>query len=160
MVIWITGLPATGKTVVADALAALIRVQSPNVLRIDGDEIRSALGIVERYLPEERYGIARAYSRLSALFSNQGLLVICSTVSMFDEVREETKLAARGYFEVFLQATDDVRRARKPALLGGHGMTFSESNYQLPKAADLTLDNNGQNTPSELGAVIVSRLGL
>jgi adenylylsulfate kinase-like enzyme len=161
-VIWITGLPGAGKTVIARVLADLLKSEhSKSVVLLDGDEIRSVLDMITRYLPNERLALARTYGRLSNLFARQGHTVICATVSMFDEVRGENRGTSPYYFEVFVRASDEVRKARKSQLVGSQIQDIvapENKNYQLPGNSDLVLDNSGDRSPAELAKVIVDRL--
>ena len=160
--IWITGLPGAGKTVIAQALADLLRARNfGSVVLLDGDEIRSALGITTRYLPDERLALAKVYGRLCTLIANQGHTVVCSTVSMFDEIRSENRANNRRYFEVFVRADADLRALRKPMLTeerGDNHVTAEARSYQLPSNADLVLENAGDRSPLQLAECIVVRL--
>ena len=43
MIIWITGLSGAGKTTLARALYKSIKKKSPNILWIDGDELKKII---------------------------------------------------------------------------------------------------------------------
>ena len=162
LVIWITGLPAVGKTRIAQALATQLRNRrSASVVLLDGDEFRTALGIAARFQPEERLALAQSYGRLCRLFAQQGHTTICATVSMFNAVREENRDTCPAYFEVFVEASDAVRETRKPVLAAAPAedrVTTDNPQYQLPRTPDLVLANNGDQSPDALARSIVDRL--
>lgn len=70
---------------------------------LDGDELRNALQSRNNYDRSSRIELAKIYSRLASLLSNQGLNVIVSTVSLFHEVHIYNRKIHRNYREVFLE---------------------------------------------------------
>ena len=74
--IWVTGLPASGKTTVADILSKQLTQKKFKVLRLDGDELREALKNSEnmtKYDAESRLKNALTYSALAKS------LIVCGT---------------------------------------------------------------------------------
>lgn len=101
-VVWITGLPGSGKTTLARNL--VLRLNSKFRLRaivLDGDEIRATLG-VSGYELESRKRLAFTYHELAAVLAKQGFVVVVSTVSLFHEVHEKNREKLLNYLEVFL----------------------------------------------------------
>ena len=85
---WITGLSGSGKTTIAEVLYKHIKLKYTNTIFLDGDILREVLGCKDTsYEKESRKKLAMQYSRLSKLFTDQGINVIFATISMFDEVR-------------------------------------------------------------------------
>lgn len=108
LVVWITGYSGVGKTTLAQALTILLKGDGVNVVHLDGDRMREALGMSELgskpYDTESRFQLSLTYARLAAMISAQGLVVIVSTVSLFKEARNLCKRESPRYFEVFLDA--------------------------------------------------------
>jgi adenylylsulfate kinase len=79
-VIWITGLSGAGKTTLAQALLPML--PQPRLL-LDGDAVREALALLAGgYAREDRLKLALTYARLAKLAADQGVAVICATISM------------------------------------------------------------------------------
>lgn len=109
-VIWITGLSGAGKTTLAQTLVPLI---AEPTLWLDGDMIRQTLASVAGgYSRAERLNLAYSSARLCRLAAEQGLTVVCSIMAMFHEVRAWNRENLPGYFEVFLDMSEEVRLAR------------------------------------------------
>ena len=52
---------------------------------LDGDNIRESFDLPKDFSYEGRLKLARIYSRLAKLLSDQGFLVIVSVIAMFDK---------------------------------------------------------------------------
>ena len=86
-VYWITGLSGAGKTTIGTALYRQLKGNMDNVVLLDGDAIRKALGNDLGYSDAERRKVAYRNGGICKLLSDQGIHVVCCTISMYDEVR-------------------------------------------------------------------------
>ena len=103
MIIWITGLPGSGKTTLAKKLKSiLVTKTSRNIVLLDGDNIRSILPFKISYSNEDRMKLAFFYSKLSLLIEQSNSIVICSFVALFHSVQEHTRINSHDFFEIFL----------------------------------------------------------
>ena len=159
-VIWITGLPNSGKTTVAALLQQQLRARGITAVNLDGDNLRRLFSNRWGYSREERVELASAYSRLAAHLSMQGLTVIVSVVAMFDSVYRQNRDTIENYFEVFLDVPYD-ERVRRDTATAKHVYSssgYSESMYDPPQGADLNLSNCGQNTPDVVASQIAGHV--
>ncbi|WP_315763769.1 MULTISPECIES: adenylyl-sulfate kinase [unclassified Bradyrhizobium] len=117
-VFWITGLPRSGKTTLAGSLCAALRKAGRPVVALDGDAFRAACGNDLGYDDASRLQNARRLSGMCQLLSSQGLIVVCSTVSLFEEVHAWNRSNIEGYLEVVLNVSIDTLNRRDPILYG------------------------------------------
>ena len=109
MVIWLVGMSGVGKTTIGREVYALIKPVLPNTVFVDGDEVRG----IFRHEGDEAYTLAgrRLNSeRISALcrwLDRQGINVVCSMLSIFEEHRQANRAHLSRYFEVFIDASMD-----------------------------------------------------
>ncbi|MGB0909672.1 MAG: adenylyl-sulfate kinase [Nitrospirales bacterium] len=114
VVVRITGLSGAGKTSIAQALFEYWKTQSPNVVLIDGDRFRECIGDELGHSKEERLINAFRIARFAKFLSDQGIHVICATISLFRECEEWYWENLSDYYEVFLDVSLNVLRLRDP----------------------------------------------
>lgn len=155
-VYWITGLSGAGKTTIGKLLYEKLKEKYVNTVFLDGDILRKVFGDDLGYTKEDRRKCAMRYSRLCAMLEEQGMIVICCTISMFDSVRDWNRENIPVYREIYLKVSMDTLRARDQKGLysrsnteGGSVDVVGIHMYEKPKNPDLTLHNDGDKTPEE-----------
>lgn len=146
-VIWITGLSGSGKTTLA---LELVKFYQNKAILIDGDEVRKVLNLsTSGYDFNGRKNIAFMYAKLCNMLSNQGFLVICSTISMYDEVRNWNKDNNKYYCEIFLDIDEKERIKRDPKkLYANHknkvidNMAGLDFEIELPKNPNIIINKS------------------
>ncbi|MEJ3718498.1 adenylyl-sulfate kinase [Paenibacillus polymyxa] len=143
-VCWITGLSGAGKTTIAQIMFQKIQAQGTAVIWLDGDILREAFGGDLGYSYEDRNQCAFRYAKLCKIFSEQGLIVICSTISMFDNVREWNAHHIKKYFEVYLKVDLDVLKLQNNKQLYDDkdgSVVWEWVEYEEPKNPDMIILN-------------------
>ena len=82
-VLWMTGLPCSGKTTIAKKLQELI----PNMAILDGDELREWLSTKD-FSREGRNEHNRKVAHLAKLLLSHNVPVVVSLISPFNEHRK------------------------------------------------------------------------
>jgi adenylylsulfate kinase-like enzyme len=161
VVVWVTGLSASGKTTVSKHLVGLLTEYQPTIL-LDGDELRSALGVVGNYSKEQRVELAKNYFKLAKLLSNQGFIVVVAALAMFNEIYAWNRENQDNYVEVFLNYPVDELFKRDPKGLYARFRNGIEKNVagldlkvDTPDDPDLIFSND-QNLVAEEIALRVS----
>ena len=145
---WITGLAGAGKTTIGTLLYQYLKEQYSNTVIFDGDVLRQVFGNDLGYSREERFQCAMRYSRLCKLLVDQGIHVICCTISMFDEVREWNRAHIDNYLEIYIKVPIWVleernqknlyQEARKGSVKDVVGVDLE---LQFPKNPDILIIN-------------------
>lgn len=117
-VIWVTGLSGSGKSTLAKEFVHRLRVVGETVVMLDGDEMRAVFGATKASSVNHgragRLALAMQYAKLCQLIANQGVTVVCSTISMFKEVHSWNRENQPSYLEVYLKVPLSELRKRDP----------------------------------------------
>lgn len=153
---WITGLSGAGKTTIGNRLYYEAKKDRKNVILLDGDILKSIVEDTVGYSDEDRRKRAMKYARLCKVLTDQGMIVVCCTIAMYDEVREWNRKNNKGYVEVFLNVPMEVLRARDQKGLYSKyekgavsNLTGADLQVELPKTPDIEIINDGSLTISE-----------
>ena len=109
LTVWFTGLPSAGKTTIARALEKRLLDDGHRVEILDGDVVRTYLTKDLGYSREDRDENIRRIGFVAHMLSRNGVVVLCSVVSPYREVREELRTLHDGRFiEVYVSTPVDV----------------------------------------------------
>jgi len=152
VIIWLTGLSASGKTTIGRHLYELWTVEEQNTVIVDGDEIRDILKSStgnNAYTELGRHYIAERYCDLCVWLDRQGINVICCTISSFEELRERNRKTLSKYFEVYVKVPMETLYARDqknlyaPALAGEvKNVVGVDMEFSPPRSPDMVVDNS------------------
>ncbi len=131
-VLWLTGLPASGKKAVGDAVHKALVNERLKVERLDSSDIRHLFPDVG-FSPEEvDYHVRRA-GHLVAMLERNGVCVVFSSVSPFRESRRFARKLARNFVEVYLKTTPEACERRDAE---GHYRKARAGEYQYFPGVD------------------------
>ncbi|PWE45225.1 adenylyl-sulfate kinase [Pseudomonas prosekii] len=151
--ILLTGLPAAGKSTLAQALHAALFERGAQSVVLDGDGLRVGLNRDLGFADSDRQENIRRASELAALLVENGQIVILAMIAPLLELREIfAQRLGEDYHEVWCSASLVVCEQRDPK---GHyararrgdlaGFTGVSAPYQSPLSAALVLDTGGQS---------------
>jgi adenylylsulfate kinase len=110
-VLWFTGLPASGKKVVADRVFQELKNQKLKVERIDSNDVRPLFPETGFTPPEVNRHVKRA-GHLCAMLEKNGVIVVASFVSPYLSSREFARQQAKIFVEVYMQSTPEACEKR------------------------------------------------
>ena len=110
VVVWFTGLPASGKTTLAQRVRARLAGRRACVL-LDSDELRDVLGAAG-YGGGERDRFYGVLAELAALLARQGHVVLVAATAPRRAHREAARAAAPAFREVWVRAALAACEAR------------------------------------------------
>ena len=155
-VYWITGLSGAGKTTIGTLLYHIMREKKPNVFRLDGDIARWAYNDVTDFSIEARRDCAFRHARVSKMIADQGIDVICCTVSLFHDVQAWNRANFARYVEIFLDVPMDIleRRNQKGMYAKAKAGQMKDvmgvdQKMELPLRPDVHFVNDGRLSPEE-----------
>lgn len=151
-VYFFTGLSGAGKTTLGGLFHERLKATKPNVVLLDGDEIRVAFGEDVGYTQAERLRWAGRIFRVCKLLSNQGIDVVVCSIAMYESVRQWNRENILNYKEIYIKVSRDtlLRRNQKGLYTAGKNVVGIDLPFDEPQAPDLVVHNDGDKTPLEL----------
>jgi len=148
-VLWLTGLPSSGKSTLAHELERHLFERGCNAYVLDGDNVRHRLNQDLGFSAEDRKENIRRIGEVANLFSDAGIVVISAFISPFREDRDQARaLNPPGrFFEVYCKCGVEVCAQRDPKglyrrALSGEIPEFTGVNapYEEPLSPDCVLE--------------------
>ncbi|MCU7805545.1 MAG: adenylyl-sulfate kinase [Candidatus Thiodiazotropha sp. (ex Lucinoma borealis)] len=146
LVIWFTGLSASGKSTIAGALEQILTSQGYHTYLLDGDNVRHGLCNDLSFSNSDRQENIRRVGEVAKLMADAGLITLAAFISPFQADRRlARKILPKGQFiEVFVDAPLDVCRERDPKGLYAKAdrgeikqFTGIDSPYEIPEKPEV-----------------------
>lgn len=147
-VLWFTGLSASGKSTLANAVARKLFQQNVDNYVLDGDNIRHGLNKDLGFSEEDRTENIRRIGEVARLFVDNGTIVLTAFISPFRADRSQVRdiLGENEFIEVFVDCPIEECEKRDPKGLykkarDGQIKQFTgiDSPYEAPEQAEVTI---------------------
>jgi len=144
-VVWLTGLPSSGKSTLAARLVSRLRAAGRASAILDGDEVRAALVPRPGYTAPERDAFYATLAGLAALLARQGLVAVVPATAHRRAWRRRARDLAPRFVEVHVDVNAEECRRRdakglyaKAALGGARDLPGAGAEYEPPEAPEVT----------------------
>jgi bifunctional enzyme CysN/CysC len=148
--VWVTGLPAAGKTTLCAALERELVARGRAAYCLDGDEIRRELCRDLGFDRESRAENVRRVAHIGRILADAGVVAIVALVSPFAadrrRARELHKEIGIEFVEVFIDTPVEVCQTRDPKGLYAKarrgelsGLTGAGGSYETPENPEIRL---------------------
>jgi len=163
IVIWLTGLPASGKSTVAHELEWKLLKMGKLAYVLDGDNIRHGLNGDLGFSPEDRKENIRRISEVAKLFADAGIITITAFISPYRADRERArKLLKDGEFiEVYVKCPTEILIERDPKglykkALAGEIKEFTgiSAPYEEPENPEIVLNTNEETVEESVEKIL------
>lgn len=113
-VIWLTGLPAAGKSTIANALGKELMQSGIYSIILDGDQLRKGLNRDLGFSPADRAENVRRVGEVARFLIHNGIMVIVAVVSPSEVERQKARyfFEKDRFIEVFVDCPVDVCEKR------------------------------------------------
>ncbi|OXS60154.1 adenylyl-sulfate kinase [Rossellomorea vietnamensis] len=148
-ILWFTGLSASGKSTVANALAASLFNQGKQVYVLDGDNVRHGLNQDLGFNEDDRKENIRRIGEVSKLFIDSGQIVLTAFISPFRKDRDVVRslVGPEEFLEIYVHCSLEecekrdpkglYKKARKKEITHFTGISAP---YEEPENPEIVLD--------------------
>ncbi len=162
--VWITGLPGSGKTTIANGLKPMLKARGLGVEVFDGDWVRRELSPDLGFSKEDRELHNKRVIHMSKLLVKHGVAVVVCLISPYREIRRYAREQIGSFIEVWAKADIEICKERDPkglyakALRGEiQDMTGIQHPYEEPENPEVIIDTERQ-MPRESAETIMEVL--
>jgi bifunctional enzyme CysN/CysC len=149
-VVWLTGLPASGKSTLAKALERRLFTNGGSPILLDGDTLRAGLNNDLGFSAADRSENIRRLAEVATHLARNGHIAIVAAVSPAREDRATARrIADTAFREIHVATPAEVCEERDPK---GHykkaragalaSFTGIGNDYEAPQAAELVIDTS------------------
>ena len=162
LVLWLTGLPAAGKTTIAMHVERELFRRDYHVYALDGDTLRTGLNSDLDFSDEGRRENIRRVAEVGRLLADAGTIALISLVSPSARDRAQARaIVGEPFREAYVSASVAVCEARDPKNLyrrarAGEiqGFTGVDAPYDVPVVPDLVLDTERGDVERNVAAAV------
>jgi adenylylsulfate kinase len=161
--IWITGIPASGKSSLTRELVKKLAIRGISVVVLESDEMRTILTPVPTYSQEERDAFYRSLALIGGLITRRGVPVIFDATANKRAYREYARTLIPRFVEAYVTCPLEICMKRDPKGIYGRAVAGKtrtvpgiQATYEPPHNPDITLD--GRNTPEASADAVVDLL--
>jgi len=161
--IWITGLPASGKSSITRELARKLNERGVMPAVLGSDELRSILTPEPTYSTEERDRFYLQMARIGELLCRNGIPVIFDATANRREYRNHARSRIPSFLEILVTCPLEICRKRDPKGIyaaADQGKAISvpgvQTPFEPPLEADVIVD--GRDAPRTSAEAILHRL--
>jgi len=154
--VWLTGLPACGKSAIARELLRLLHEGSIDAAVLESDVMRTQLTPFPRYDEADRHFFYGTLAEIGILLTRVGRTVIFDATANRRRYRDAARSGIDRFCEVYVDTSLHVCRARDPKGLYRSGR-LGDLAYEPPVRAELVLSGE-RLTPTQAAEEIISYL--
>jgi adenylylsulfate kinase len=163
VLLWFTGLSASGKSTVANEVTFQLHQKGRLTYVLDGDNIRHGLNKNLGFSPQDREENIRRISEVGKLFADAGLITTTAFISPYRKDRDFARelLGDGRFIEIFVKASIDTCEQRDPKGLykkakAGEIKEFTgiSAPYEEPLKPEIILDADTMTIEQEVSKVI------
>ncbi|HUJ48995.1 MAG TPA: adenylyl-sulfate kinase [Bryobacteraceae bacterium] len=161
--VWITGLPASGKSTLASALKAQLAARGVNAAVLESDVLRRVMFDQPRYSPEERDAFYRLLAYIGALLTEHGVPVIFDATANRREYRDRARQQIPRFLEIYVECPLETCMARDPKGIYRQASEGAVTNvpglqaaYEPPEAPDIRVHGDTESPDSAAARTVAT----
>ncbi|MCC7535807.1 MAG: adenylyl-sulfate kinase [Deltaproteobacteria bacterium] len=154
VLLWLTGLSASGKSTIAIRVEQILTERGHFAYVLDGDNVRHGLNSNLGFSPEDRTENIRRVGEVGRLFVDAGAVVLTAFISPYraDRDKVRARFDAGDFIEVYVNAPLEVCEQRDPKGLYKKAregkipeFTGISAPYEAPEKPEIVLDTAAED---------------
>jgi adenylylsulfate kinase len=165
MVIWLTGLSASGKTTLSKAFEKMYKQTIPNLVLLDGDVIRQLYSNDLGYEEADRVTQIKRLQAIASFLEQQSIVVMVAALYANDELLKYNRENFKEYFEVYLRADVSFLREREIKELYKNALAGKTQNvvgvdipWHEPRHSDMVFEASEKPVPEKMAEIIFNKV--
>lgn len=162
-VIWLTGLPCSGKSTLANGLDKMFYARGIRSYVLDGENLRRGLNADLSFSKEDRQENLRRIGHLTQLFMDAGIICIAAVVAPIKKDRLKLKelIGNQNFVEIYVNTPLEIcekrdtkglyKKARKGEIMDFTGVNAP---YEQPANPDIIIDTSTSTIDDSIGKII------
>ena len=162
--VWITGLPASGKSTLAGALARQIRELGIEVTVLESDALRKIFSNQPRYDEQDREYFYGSLAFIGRILTENGISVIFDATANRRSYRDRARQTIPRFLEVFIECPLEVCIQRDPKGIYRKAREGQASQvpgvqavYEPPEQPDVVVRGD-RDDPAEAASRVIAEL--
>jgi len=145
-ILWITGIPAAGKTTLARHLVRHFRSVGISAEVIDGDDVRKVISADLGFSKEDRLENNRRIAWVARMLARNGVIAVVASVSPYVQGRTEARASAGveniPFVEIYVKCPMAIARSRdmKGTYATKSDVTGLGAPYEAPTRPEILID--------------------
>jgi len=160
--IWLTGIPASGKSSITRELVKLLHGRGVPVVVLESDELRRIITPTPAYTEAERNQFYRELMQIGSVITRSGINVIFDATANKRAYRDNARQLINKFIEAFVACPLELCIKRDPKGIYAQAARNSaatvpglQASYEPPLSPEVTLD--GQARPDlEAGKILTT----
>lgn len=163
-ILWFTGLSASGKSTIANAVEKKLFEMNMKTYLLDGDNIRHGLNKDLFFSEADRVENIRRIGEVAKLFVDSGTIILTAFISPFQKDRELVRnlVEKDEFIEIFIDTPLEVCESRDPKGLykkarNGEIQNFTgiDSPYESPVSPEIYIKNDNIDMSDIVNQIIM-----
>lgn len=161
VLIWLTGVPASGKSTVGREVQKILRQRGVLVEALDAEEVRSNISPDLGFTPQDRDLNTKRLAFLGELLTRNGVWAIVAAVSSLRRFRDRARGQVEKFVEVWVDCPIEVCKKRDPSGLYRRAERGEVTDvaglhqpYEEPLTPEVVLHTHEESVEQSAGKVI------
>lgn len=161
LVIWLTGLPCSGKTSISEKIEEYFRKKDVPVQRLDGDVLRKTINNDLGFSKKDRDENIRRVTHIAKMLADNGVNVVVAFVSPYRRMREFARELCDNFIEVHVNCSieecqrRDVKGMYAKALAGEiSDFTGVQDPYEDPQNPEVVVKTEKESIEESFQKII------